>query len=604
MRLPSITDAVEDALTTFVRFPFVIINAAFGTVAALILVDYEGPPGPTFLMQVLFGAVLGIPLLIGVDLMAQKRRWALLVVLGARIVAVILIAAYAMTVPQDLTGAPDIHLIRLLILAAALHLFVAVAPYMEKGQVNGFWHYNKTLFLRLLIAGLYTCVLWMGLAIALAALKNLFGIDVPGKRYFELWILLTGLFATWFFLAGVPEDLDGLDAVTDYPKGLKIFAQYILLPLVLVYLIILYAYMAKILVSWDWPQGWVSRLILGFAGTGIFSLLLMHPISGRSENVWIQRASRWFYVIIIPLVVMLFFALSRRLSEYGITEGRYLAIALGIWLGVTVLYFVISKAKSIKFIPASLCIATFIVSFGPWGVFSVSEQSQINRLKGLLTKNTILVDGKVQKAGNPVPFEDTKQISSIVSYLHSFHGLAGIQPWFSDSLRRSSSGPAWNDPASVTKLMGIEYTRAWEFGGGTYFSLTADARQGITLGGYDRMIHARQFFTNGPKKQIQSNDLAIRVRDDMSGMTLQLIQDGSAVDSSRIEFRPMVVGLVKEYTGGNIDRIPPEKMALTQETAAFKVKVFLWQIQVQRQGEDAKINSFEADVFYTVNSKK
>ena len=604
MRLPSIADAVEDALTAFVRFPFVIINAAIGTVAALILVDYEGPPGPTFLWQVLFAAVLGIPLLAGIDLMAEKRRWGTPLVFGARVVGVLLLVAYAITVPQELTSAPEIHFMRLLILGTALLFFVAIAPYVQKGEVNGFWHFNKTLFLRILIAALYTCILWAGLAIALAALKNLFGINIPGKRYFELWILLNGLFATWFVLAGVPKDLDGLDALSDYPKGLKVFAQYILLPLLLVYFVILYAYIAKILIAWDWPQGWVSGLILGFTATGIFSLLLMYPISGRTENVWIKTASRWFYAVIIPLVIMLFFALLRRLSEYGVTEGRYLAIAIGIWLAITVLYFVISKTKSIKFIPASLCIATFVVSFGPWGAFSVSEHSQIVRLRALLTKNAILVDGKVHKAERTVPFEDTKQISSIVTYLQSVHGLEGIQPWFSEELRSGSPKTAWSDPASVTKLMGVEYTRAWAFGGGSYMTLTADVRKSITLTGYDKLIHARQFYASGPKKQIQNDDLGIRVSDDMSGMTVQLIRDGVAVDSSSVEFKPLVAGLVKEYMGGNIDRIPPEKMTMTQEAATFKVKVFLWQIQIQRQGEDTKINSFEADVFYTVGVKK
>lgn len=49
----------------------------------------------------------------------------------------------------------------------------------------GYWNYCKTLCLRILTAGLYTAVLWGGLAIALAALDNLFGVDIPEKRYGE-----------------------------------------------------------------------------------------------------------------------------------------------------------------------------------------------------------------------------------------------------------------------------------------------------------------------------------------------------------------------------------------------------------------------------------
>ena len=88
------------------------------------------------------------------------------------------------------------------------------------------------------MTAIFSVVLFAGLAIALAALDNLFGVSVPGKRYAELWVLIVGLFSPWFFLSGVPEDLDSLDRVEEYPKGLKIFAQYILLSLVVVYLLI------------------------------------------------------------------------------------------------------------------------------------------------------------------------------------------------------------------------------------------------------------------------------------------------------------------------------------------------------------------------------
>lgn len=604
MKLPSFTQAVTDARRTLQRFPLVILAAAVGTIAAMVLVDYEGTAGPTFLIRAVFASVLGIPLLSGIVLTAEKGKWPTSLKFGLQLLAIVLLVAYAMTVPRDLTDVPLIHVIRLLILAVALHLFVAAAPCIGRGGVNGFWHYNESLFLRLVTSAVYTFVLWAGLSIALAALDNLFGVKITPRRYAELWVFLVGLFNTWFFLAGAPDDLESLETVSDYPKELKIFTQYILFPLVLVYLAILYAYMGKILVSWNWPQGWVSKLILGFAGTGIFSLLLMHPISGRTENVWIKNVSRWFYMILIPLMAMLFFAVSRRVSEYGITEGRYLAIALGTWLSIVILYFVVSRTKSIKFIPASLCIAAFVVSFGPWGIFSVSEQSQIGRLRGLLTKNAILVDGKVHKTESTIPFEDRKQISSVIAYLQMFHGLNGIQPWFGEDLKLETSEWRFKDPAAVAKLMGIEYTKAWQFGSGSWMVLTPDSKQGVELSGYDRMIRIRQFYSNGFEKSVVGQDIGYRVSRDMSGIEFQLISDGRQIDSLRIEFGPKVAGLLKEGASSGTDKFAPGQMTISQETAAFKVKVFLWQMQVQGVGEDTKVNSFDADVFYTVNPKR
>jgi len=332
MKLPSIQQIAAGAGQSFVRFPLVLINALCGTVAAILLIDYEGPAGASFLFQVMFAAILGIPLLFGLEQIAEKRKWNMWPSLGVQLLGILLLLLYSTTVPTHIPHAPGFHTLRLLILIIGLFFFVSTAPFWGKNELNGFWPYNKSLFFRLLTSLVYSVVLYAGFSFALAAMDNLFGIDVPGKRYGELAILMLGVFTTWVFLSGVPGDLDAREQATDYPKGLKIFAQYILSPLVLVYLFILYAYLAKILIDWDWPQGWVSKLILGFSATGLFTLLLLYPIRDLPENRWIRLAWRWFFYILIPLLIMLPLAVWRRVSQYGFTEERYLALVLVGWL--------------------------------------------------------------------------------------------------------------------------------------------------------------------------------------------------------------------------------------------------------------------------------
>jgi hypothetical protein len=598
MKIPSIAQALRDARRSFLRFPLVLLDAFCGTLAALILIDHEASPEPTFLFQVLSAAILGFPLLTGLALNAQKRKWSSSLAFGAQMAGVALVALYALFIPQDLPHAPAIYVIRLALLSGGLVLFAFVAPYLNDNDVNGFWHYCKTLLMRLLMAFLYALVLWVGLAIALAALDNLFGIDVPGRRYGELWVFIQGIFTPWFFLAGIPENLENLDALTDYPKSLKIFSQYILIPLVLTYLIILYAYLGKILLAWDWPQGWVSKLILGFIGTGFFSMMLLHPISGRTENVWMKTASRWFFVIIIPLVVMLFFAVWRRVSEYGFTEGRYLAIALGIWLCIIIPYFIVSKKKDIKFIPASLCVALFLVSFGPWGAFAVSEHSQITRLRGLLEKNKILVDGSIQDKHGSLAIEERTQISSIISYLHEIHGFEGIQPWFAESLKKDSAGssPVYREPASVARLMGIEYVRVWQSAAGGFVILSADRERSRDISGYDRMLRA-QHLVKDSFQSLLEGDVRYRMDPGMYVMLLE-VKRGGETDSVRVDFRQIVERLLKDYGMASTDRIPPEEMTVTAQAKNLKVKVNLWQIRLQRQGGETRPIAYEGDILF------
>ncbi len=602
MKLPSITQTMRDARQTFIRFPLVIIDSMIGTVATLILMDYGGPPSPSFLYQVVSAAVLGFPLLTCLAITAQKKNWGTSISVGSQAAGLVAVALYSLSVPRDLLSAPAVHMIRLILISTGLVLAAFVVPYLWKGSVNGFWHYCKTIVLRLLSSFLYAVVLWIGLALAFAALDNLFGIDIPGKRYRELWVTIQGLFIPWFFLAGIPDNLDELDTLTEYPKGLKIFAQYTLFPLVLTYLVILYAYLGKILLAWDWPQGWVSKLILGFISTGLFSLLLLHPVSGRSENVWMKTASRWFFVVILPLLIMLFLSVWRRISEYGITEGRYLAIALGMWLCIIVPYFIISRAKNIMVIPASLCLAMFLVSFGPWSAFAVSERSQIARLQDLLTRDKILVDGTVRSQHDSIPFEDTKQISSIIAYLHDIHGFKRVEPWFAVSLRKDPGGPefAYQDPVGIARLMGVEYVGVWRVAGGGIMVFVTDKERSMDISGYDQMWRA-QHMVFAETRSVSNGVVRYRLNSAANSMTLFAEPEGKRTDSLVIDFGPCVDRLLTDYGTGNMDRVPPQKMSASAADEHFKVKVNLTLVRVQRQAGGLKPIVYDGDILYTIN---
>jgi len=221
MKLPSVNQIVQGALRTFSRFPFVLCSSLAGTLAALILADYEGPESPTILFKILFGSILGIPLLLGLTLVAEKRVWGRTRSFGAQAIGIVLLIGYAFTVPQTLSFGPIFHIQRLLALSVAMHLFVSVGPFLNSGEENGFWHYNKTLLFRILGALLYSHILYLGLCLALAAVDQLLGMDIPIKRYWELWIITIGVLNTWLFLAGIPENLKSLEEVTEYPRSLN-----------------------------------------------------------------------------------------------------------------------------------------------------------------------------------------------------------------------------------------------------------------------------------------------------------------------------------------------------------------------------------------------
>ena len=314
----SFTLIYKNAAATFVRFPFTILRAGLGDVVGIMLVESDKQFQEYVLQKMGMIAALGLPLFTALAFYADKNLWDKSKRYGLQTAGMALLAIYYFSLPEN-AESPEYHLQRFMLLIISFHFLVAFIPFIGGNQVQGFWQFNKSLFLRFLTAALYSYVLYIGLAIALLALDYLFGVDIIWKSYMKLWIVIASVFNTWFFLTGVPADLNDLNNTQEYPKGLKVFTQYILLPLVALYFLILITYEFKIIFEWNLPKGWVSQLVLWFSVVGILSLLLLHPLRERTESKWIKVFSKWFFRLLLPLLGMLFVSLCVRISDYGIT---------------------------------------------------------------------------------------------------------------------------------------------------------------------------------------------------------------------------------------------------------------------------------------------
>lgn len=574
MKLPSISQIWADYNHTLRRFPLTMLSALVCAVVSIVLVEQEKTIGPSILYGILLTTILALPLLTALKVAAEResanpgRGWIL------QAVGVALIVVYPLTVPADLPQAPMVYIFRFFALAVAAFLLLSYLPFRHQGESIGFWHYNKILVFRGILAGAFTIVLFSGLGLALAALDNLFGIDVPPERYFELWIMILLLFAVPFILSGIPRKLAELEQTTDYPKSLKVFGQYVLSPLVLVYALILFAYIGKIIITWSWPQGWVGRLILGFSATGILALFVLDPIREILETKWLKRAARWYYLILLPLVVVLFLALWRRISEYGLTEDRCLGLAIGVWLAFAAGYFLLSRAKSIKMIPASLCVLTLLISVGPWSMFSISEQSQVERLRAMLVTDSILVDGVIQEASVPVSEEHEVEISGVLRYLHDIHGYSAIEPWFGESLREDDSANWFKSPADVAALLGVDYHLYRGVEMDKTFSAVIDPQASVPISGYDQMVRAGYggLATYGRSGNQPANG-KFDVAADSTSVSFPVA--GVPGDSIIILLQQLFDQIASVRTGDYQREIPVDLATLEDETGEFRTKTLM-----------------------------
>ena len=419
MHFPSLAEAGRKAQRAAARFPFVVAAGALATIGASLAVAGDDDPW----VRVTLAALMGVPLFLSIALWAERHaltRRAAFLYAGAG-----LLLPLAFFLVSD-GWSETLLMTRFLHLEIGLHLMVAVVAFLGRPAGSGFWQYNRTLFIRFLTGALFTAVLFAGLALALVALEKLFGIDIDSDLYLHLFWLLTFLFSPWYFVAGVPADMDALDRREDYPIGLKVFAQFILIPLVTVYLLILTSYLGRILVTRTWPSGWIGWLVSGVAVTGTLALLLVHPLRDREDSRWVDAYGRWFYVALLPSVAMLLIAIGQRVGQYGFTERRYFLLVLAVVLAGIAIWYAVTASRNIRIIPATLMAAAFVTLVGPLSAYSVSRRSQLGRIEGVLARNGLLVQGRAVRATSELSFEDRRDISGALIYMLAMHGIESV----------------------------------------------------------------------------------------------------------------------------------------------------------------------------------
>ncbi|WP_200975846.1 DUF4153 domain-containing protein [Echinicola sp. 20G] len=618
MKLPSLSYLNDHAQKALNRFPMVILSVIVATAIGNYLVEFQdiiSNPFP-YINGMLTGA-LGISLFFCAKIFWEKKRLPKLYLIIINGLSLAFLIAIYFSLPDGKDSQSTIMpYYRFAIFSLFSHLLVSFAPYTPSKNTLGFWKYNKTLFLRFLTAALFSIVLYLGIVLAMLALHLLFEVEFQNILYLQIFILIAGIFNTWFFIAGISENLEELDQEVNYPKGLKIFSQFILLPLLTVYLLILYGYSIKILLSWNWPKGIVSYLIICVATLGILALLLLYPYKNDKEENWINTFSKSYYYLLLPLVVILFLAIGIRINDYGVTINRYLIVLIGTWLTLICFYFILGF-RNIKIIPLSLAFLLLGVSFGPWGVFSVSERSQYRRLKALLMETHVLEEETViheviwdreklpklkpSQTQNFIPLASEEQISeirSIVKYLEDHHGLNCMKSWFSQDMSTiliaiNEGKKDWEEVSASTlylKTMGIP-----ELGltlTEPTLSLDADMKgHSISTKGYDYLkdIH------------ISELDTTVFVAGyDTYKVTLNPQKNGLAISSTNhnanVDLGPMVTELSKSTPQSPTNSsIAPSLLTYSSEQKGLKIKLEIQNIRYAQENENSiKLNYLNA----------
>jgi hypothetical protein len=453
-RLPSLQTVLNSTIKTILKFPLETLAAVLGTIFAIIYNDlpYDYDASREFYTKGLLSCSLCLMLFLSVSLYFQASRKGNVIRFLTSIVLGSLVTGFVFSFKENITSA---EIQQYFALSIVLHLLVSFAGFLPiTYKQEEFWEFNKQLFIRILTSALYTVVLYCGLALAVLAVEKLFKVEFYDHIYFYIFFTIAGIFNTIFFLSGIPETNNTEKPLQlNYPKGLKNFTQFVLLPLISLYLVILICYESKILVTQSLPVGWVSYLVLIFAVFGILSFLLVHPIANQSGNLWMKTFNRWFYFLLIPLLILLFWAILYRINLYGFTHERYYVLLLSVWLAVVVGYFLIIKHPKIKFIPISMCIAGLFSIIGPQSADCVSKYSQLSRFENYMHQSS-------EKKN--LTFEEEKDLSSIVTFLKDNYGTESMIPYAKTKLAALLKRDKKPSDYEIMEALGYEYRSYYE----------------------------------------------------------------------------------------------------------------------------------------------
>ena len=413
-----------------VRFPLAFASAFGLTVLAVAEVHRAELISKDMLARTLLFLGQAAVLALGAQLLAEGRKWPPLqsLLAGAGFLAVLAATVYA---PLHFSA---MHFF----ICAALVLFLLFAGFVARRvSEDTVWLFNYQSAMAVILGGIASLILCLGLSAILETIKYLFAVEVDSKLFVDGWIISGAFFFPVFVLASIPRDLNDQSAICAMPVGISFIANYLLVPMMLVYTGILYAYGIKIIAEWSLPKGNLGYMVTAYGSIGVITHLCIYPIRDTGTRL-LRFFYRRFYMLLTGPLALLAAGIWTRVNDYGLTEQRVAIVLCLVWLAILSLFHIFKRAEAhIKHVPMVLCIMALVAAFSAQ---KLSVQSQYERLADTLQTAGVLVEDKLTKVTAEVDFDTRKEISSMLDYLRERKSLHLVRDWvvpFQDDLLKN-----------------------------------------------------------------------------------------------------------------------------------------------------------------------
>ncbi len=311
-----------------------------------------------------------------------------------------------------------------------------VAPYLRDGARQGaLWLFNLRLGLTSLLAIIVAALFAAGLSAIVAALNFLFDVGLNDNLYEHIWITAALLVAPIYGLSLMPRELDeevdiAAQKDTLLARGVSVLVNYVLVPLIFVYAVILHAYAVKIIAEQSLPKGQIATIVTIYAlgGTGAWLIAWPWRETGTRLLRWFMRG--WFWLTIVP-AVLLAIAIWRRVTDYGVTPDRYGVLLVAIWIACLTAYLALRRNRAdMRAILGGFAVLFLVGSVGPFGANGLTISSQLTRFAHYLEAHGMLKDGKAVAPATKLQSEFISEGYSYLGALQDVDALDRLAPWF------------------------------------------------------------------------------------------------------------------------------------------------------------------------------
>ena len=287
----------------------------------------------------------------------------------------------------------------------SLGAFAGAQLFGKRNAWTAFGH----IFLSAVFVVLVTFATWLGSMLCLMAYGELIA-EVPPRIVEDVSIFVWSAMAPMFMAATLPKD----NEPTEQPKAFTVLFWF-LVPIGMLLLAILYAYIAKIVIAWSMPSGHMNW----FASCAICGYLFFWLSLRGSRIRFFAFVARWGWAALLPVVATQVVGIVIRYNAHGLTTPRMAGMAtLAIGVYALALAAFDRSAKSAFIV---LAVAGILLTVSPFNIVDVPIRQQSARLRSALERTGCLVDGKLNVPENPnIPIEDAKVIYDTWEYLSTY----------------------------------------------------------------------------------------------------------------------------------------------------------------------------------------